>query len=376
MVTNVWRSRRLAGTTSTPPGQRSRSAARWLVELEARDEAEDVVRLLLLGGERLEVAADRARGGDLDLRDVDLRSRRHDGLILPALGKFIAQELVTRVRLDVVDGEARGEPALHDLVLFRPSALLDLDDVVAEVRLDRIGDLPDLESARGVLELLHELALPHPAELAARVRGAGIVRFVLRELVPERLAVRIQAQLIADRGRFRERVVHLERLVGRVLVGLDEDVAAAELAPVVLVSRIDRVRGDRHAVGPGLEVEDRMLDEGVQRAPLERGLLLSDLRVVFVSRRYAELDVEARLLVLDLPLPLAERDGPAFEAHRGLEVVLIELVARRPRDQPQDEEKDRRKDDDDERLLAALPLPTSATLPAGEARKRDPSGPL
>src|SRR5438093_11280956 len=48
MVTNVCRSRRLAGTTSTPPGQRSRSAARWLVELEARDEAEDVVRLLLL----------------------------------------------------------------------------------------------------------------------------------------------------------------------------------------------------------------------------------------------------------------------------------------------------------------------------------------
>src|SRR2546426_2056209 len=335
MVTNVWRSRRLAGTTSTPPGQRSRSAARWLVELEARDEAEDVVRLLLLvqpvlvrvvldrlllrvievsgvrflgrldpcrgvecivllaartgieieelvlrreigehaardpahvstlvlrgavlgvllrdlaevgaavergadvgdllelGGERLEVAADRARGGNLDLRDVDLRSRRHDGLILPALGEFIAQELVTRVRLHVVDGEARGEPALHDLVLFRPSALLDLDDVVAEVRLDRIGDLADLESARGVLELLHELALPHPAELAARVRGAWIVRFVLRELVPERLAVRIQAQLIADRGRFRERVVHLERLVGRVLVGLDEDVAASELA--------------------------------------------------------------------------------------------------------------------------------------------------
>ena len=117
-----------------------------------------------------------------------------------------------------------------------------------------------------------------------------------------------------------------------------------------------------------------MLDEGVQRAPLERGLLLGDLRVVLVSRRYAELDVEARLLVLDLPLPVAERDGPAFEAHRGLEVVLIELVARGPRDQPQDEEKDRRKDDDDERLLAALPLPTSATLPAGETRKWDPAG--
>src|SRR5438445_3400826 len=49
-VENACRSRRLAGTTSMPAGQRSRTAASAavLLELEARDEAEDVVGLLLL----------------------------------------------------------------------------------------------------------------------------------------------------------------------------------------------------------------------------------------------------------------------------------------------------------------------------------------
>src|SRR2546430_694012 len=181
MVTNVWRSRRLAGTTSTPPGQRSRSAARWLVELEARDEAEDVVRLLLLVQPVLvRVVLDR-----LLLRVIEVSGVRLLERLEPGRGVECIVLLAARTGIEI-----------EDLVLFRPSALLDLDDVVAEVRLDRIGDLADLESARGVLELFHELALPHPAELAARVRGAGIVRFVLRELVPERLAVRIQAQLI------------------------------------------------------------------------------------------------------------------------------------------------------------------------------------
>src|SRR2546423_10300124 len=51
-VENACRSRRLAGTTSMPAGQRSRTAASAavLLELEARDEAEDVGGLLLLIG--------------------------------------------------------------------------------------------------------------------------------------------------------------------------------------------------------------------------------------------------------------------------------------------------------------------------------------
>src|SRR3989441_8648025 len=373
MVTNVWRSRRVAGTTSTPPGQRSNSAARWLVELEARDEAEDVVRLLLLiqpvlvrivldllllvvveisrvrlldqlvpdgpservvllasragveieelilrgeigdhaardpaqvsalvlrravlrvllrdlaevgalvqSGrdlgdllelirERLEVTTDRTRGRDLDLRDVDLRRRRRDRPVLPALGELIADQLIADVRLDVVDGEAGGEPALHDLAFLRTSPLLDLDDVVTEVRLGRIRDLADLESPCRVLELFHELALPHPAELAARVRRAGIVRTVLCELVPEGLVVRVLTELIADRGRLGQRVVRLERLVGRVLVDQDEDMAAPALAQVVLVRRVDRVGGDRDALGPCLDSEEPAPQPRVQRAPI------------------------------------------------------------------------------------------------------------
>src|SRR5712691_2755390 len=49
-VENACRSRRLAGTRSMPAGHRSRTAASAavLLELEARDEAEDVVSLLLL----------------------------------------------------------------------------------------------------------------------------------------------------------------------------------------------------------------------------------------------------------------------------------------------------------------------------------------
>src|SRR5438128_11335893 len=49
-VENVCLSRPLAGTRSMPAGQRSRTAASAavLLELETRDEADDVVRLLLL----------------------------------------------------------------------------------------------------------------------------------------------------------------------------------------------------------------------------------------------------------------------------------------------------------------------------------------
>src|SRR5438105_15418743 len=49
-VENACRSRRLAGTRSMPAGQRSRTAASAavLLELEAGDEADDIVSLLLL----------------------------------------------------------------------------------------------------------------------------------------------------------------------------------------------------------------------------------------------------------------------------------------------------------------------------------------
>src|SRR5437762_5114106 len=471
----------LAGITSTPPGQRSRRAPSALLELEAGDEAEDVVRLLLLAqpvlvravldlrllivfevarrgflddlvpdrrgepvvllaaragieveelvlgsevgehaprepsdvaalvlrgavlavllrhlgevgaaverlvdvgdllqlrGERLKVSGGRARGGDLDHRDVHLGGRRGDRLVLPLFGDPVADDVVAAVRLDVSDREAGGEPALHHVVLGCGLALLDLDDVVAEVALHRIGDRADRQRVRRVLERLHKLALPDPAELAAGILRTGILGVVLGELVPEVLVVRVLAELVADRRRLRQSVVCLECLIGGVLVDEDEDVAATELAEVGLVTRVDRVLGGAGAFARRLRVEDRVLLDRVEGASLVLRLLLRDLRIVLVAGRDAELDVEARLLVFELGLPVAHRDDPTVEAHRRLEVVLVVLVARCPRDEADDEEEDRREDRDVERLLASLTLPAGEALPTGETWKWDPASHL
>src|SRR5438309_639577 len=481
-VENACRSRRLAGTTSMPAGQRFRTAASAavLLELEARDEAEDVVSLLLLvepvlvsvvrhgllligleiarvgllddlvpgrrrepavlaghlsghqveelvlrgdvgdrparepaqvatlvlgrgvlgvllrdlsevgaGVERLadvgdflqliaeclEVASSRARSRDLDLRGVHLRGRRDDALLLP-LRELVTQDVVLDVPLDVGFGEAAREPPLHDVVLRRPAALLHLDDVIAEVGLHRVRDLPDRESPCGILEWLHELTLSDPAELTAGLGRTGILRLVLRELIPEVLVARVLSQLVADRDRLRERVRVFDCLVGSVLVDGDEDVAAAELAEIIRVARVDRVGCHRDRICPRLLVEERVLLERVERASVVRRLLLGDLRIVLVRWRDAELNVEARELVVALGFPIAHRDDPAVQTHRRLEVVLVVLVARRPTDQSQDEEEHGREDGHDDRLLTALPLPTRGALPAGETWKWDPTSHL
>src|SRR5439155_3047149 len=73
--------------------------------------ARDIGHLLQLIGERLKVPAHGPRSRDLYLGDVDLGGRRRDGLVLPALGEFVAKKLVTGVGLDVVRAEAGTEPA-------------------------------------------------------------------------------------------------------------------------------------------------------------------------------------------------------------------------------------------------------------------------
>src|SRR5207302_2793153 len=178
------------------------------------------------------------------------------------------------------------------------------------------------------------------------------------------------------RGRLGERVRRVDGRVSRVLVRLDEDVAAAELAPVVLIARVDGVWRDRDALGRRRRIEDRPLLDRVERAALVGRLLLRDLRIVLVSRRDAELDVEARQRVFQLALVVARWDHATVETERGLQIVGVVLVARGPRDEPDNEEQDPGKDDDVQGLLPAFALPASEALPAGEAWKRDPSGHL
>src|SRR5438309_476069 len=189
-VENACRSRRLAGTTSMPAGQRSRTAASAavLLELEARDEAEDVVGLLLLiepvrvgvviyglllsvievaRVRLLEVFVPGRRGQQVVLLAALARRHVEELLLRGKIGELLAQHVALGVTLYVGLGEAGREPSLHDVVLGGTAALFDLDDVVAEVGLHRVGDLPDRECPRRILERLHELTLAHPAEIAA-----------------------------------------------------------------------------------------------------------------------------------------------------------------------------------------------------------------
>src|SRR6267143_6690448 len=79
-------------------------------------------------------------------------------------------------------------------------------------------------------------------------------------------------------------------------------------------------------------------------------------------------------MIAALGPPNAHRDDATVEAHRRLQVVLEVPVARGPAHESQHEEKDSREDRHDDRLLAALPLPARAALPAGQPWKWDPAG--
>src|SRR5882762_2194113 len=99
-VENACRSRRLAGTRSMPAGHRPRTAASAavLLELEAGDEADDIVSLLLLVQPVLvRVVADR-----LFLRVIEVaRVRLLDDLV-PGRGR---QRIVLLAQLTGVEGE-------------------------------------------------------------------------------------------------------------------------------------------------------------------------------------------------------------------------------------------------------------------------------
>src|SRR5207245_9105653 len=108
------------------------------------------------------------------MRDVHLGGRRHHGGLL-TLGEQVTEQIVLAVPLDVGLGESGCEPALHHVVLRRTAALLDLADVIAEVRLHRIGDLTDRARFRRVLEPWDALAFPPRAALTAGRRASGLL---------------------------------------------------------------------------------------------------------------------------------------------------------------------------------------------------------
>src|SRR5438552_2448382 len=271
----------LAGITSTPPGQRSRRAPSALLELEAGDEAEDVVRLLLLAQPvlvravldlRLLIVFEVSRRGLLD--DLVPDRRGEPVVLLAARAGIEVEELV--LGSEVGEHAAR-EPSDVAALVLRGAVLAVLLRHLGEVALHRVGDRADRQRVRRVLERLHKLALPDPAELAAGILRTGILGVVLGELVPEVLVVRVLAELVADRRRLRQSVVCFERLIGGVLVDEDEDVAATELAEVGLVTRVDRVLGGAGAFARRLRVEDRVLLDRVEGASLLPRPLLRNL---------------------------------------------------------------------------------------------------
>src|SRR5437660_9134810 len=134
-VENACRSRRLAGTRSMPAGQRSRTAASAavLLELEAGDEADDIVSLLLL--------------------------------VQPVLVGAVADRLllgiveIARIRLldDLVPGR-RGEP----VVLLTHLAGVKSEELLLR---RKVGDHPARD----------------PAHVTAVVLGGGVLGVLLRD---------------------------------------------------------------------------------------------------------------------------------------------------------------------------------------------------
>ena len=77
------------------------------------------------------------------------------------------------------------------------------------------------------------------------------------------------------------------------------------LTEIVVVLRVDRRLVEGDAVRARGVVEDRLLDDRVERDTLVFRLLREYLRIVLVAGRNAEVDVEANVLVGELALIFA-----------------------------------------------------------------------
>ena len=123
------------------------------------------LRHFFAGAAGLSVEGSAAAGGGWSRRSIlaDLRSFSTISACALCATKFSSW------LLDLVEGRRR----LGALVL-------DLDDVPAELRLDRIGNLALVELERDFGEFRHHLVLGEVAEIAA-VGGAGVLGFLLGE---------------------------------------------------------------------------------------------------------------------------------------------------------------------------------------------------
>ena len=169
----------------------------------------------------------------------------------------------------------------------------ELDDVEAELRLHRAGDIAHLHPEYRIVEWLDHLAAREEPQVPAFRGRAGILGVLLRQL-GERL-----------RGFLRLRDERLGLLAGLGLLlrrgagwNRDQDVARAplfrffELGPPLLVVLLELLRRDRHLVLNPLERQDRVLHAHLLR---ELELILVGI-VVGLDRVGRDLDLAGELL--------------------------------------------------------------------------------
>ena len=149
-------------------------------------------------------------GGRRGVAAPQARRRRAAWLVVEALDLRLRCAASDQVALRLLRDVARG--LILDLIEGREGLhplLLDLDDVPAELALDRLGNLARLELERGVGEFRHHPVLGEPAEIAA-------------------LAARILGQFGGDLGEILAVLDPRERRLGLVL-GRQQDVAGVDL---------------------------------------------------------------------------------------------------------------------------------------------------
>src|SRR3954447_7440330 len=193
-------------------------------------------RRLLLGGRLL--LSGRGRGGRLGLRAVLAVGGREalaaGRLGLPALAVVLA-ELIERLALVVAREDLLDRRlGLRERLLLGGRDLRDLEDVPAELRLDRADELALVGVEDRVVERLLLLALRHAREQAAlRLRGL-VDRVLLRDGLPRLAGVERALGLRGLRLRLRQHDAQVTPLGRRelrlVLVVVVGDLGVADLA--------------------------------------------------------------------------------------------------------------------------------------------------
>ena len=144
----------------------------------------------------------------------------------------------------------RGQQAILDDVEFRRltlAAVLDLDQVPPELRLDRLRDVALLELECSFLELRHHLPATEVAERAALILGAG----VLRELLGHIREFGAVCDLLGD-------------FLGLVLT-LDKDMAGLDL--LFRLELLHLLVVEALGIGLAHRILDALVEKGVAQRP-------------------------------------------------------------------------------------------------------------